>query len=88
MIFTLDDINGFDDIYPSGESACCGAPIYGEDICSECGEHCSSEVTCPDCFGSGEVDVLDYKSVKWWTISPPYRKEKCESCGGEGWLEE
>ena len=38
------DVNGFDDIYMSGTSNCCGAPVYGDtDICSECHEHCEIE---------------------------------------------
>lgn len=37
----LNEINGFDDVYISGLSNCCEAPVYGDsDICSECGEHC------------------------------------------------
>lgn len=31
-----------EDFYSSGgRSDCCDARIIGEDICSECGEHCS-----------------------------------------------
>ena len=30
-----------------GESACCGAPIIAEDICSDCREHCDNR--CSDC---------------------------------------
>ena len=38
------DVNGFDDLYVSGMSNCCGAPVYGDtDICTECGEHCEIE---------------------------------------------
>ena len=41
---TKEEINGFDDLYPSGTSNCCGAPVYSDtDICTECGEHCETE---------------------------------------------
>jgi hypothetical protein len=32
-----------DQIDKSRASNCCGAPILGEDICSECKEHCEPE---------------------------------------------
>ena len=38
------EVNGFDDLYSSGTSNCCGAPVYSDtDICTECGEHCETE---------------------------------------------
>jgi len=39
--FDCDNCDG------SNESYCCGAPIVSEDICSDCGEHCSNQ--CEDC---------------------------------------
>ena len=82
---TMDDINGFDDLSTHGESNCCGAPVYDDsDICTECKEHCSVEIVCPDCDGTGEMDARDESKINSTTIIEPFHKVKCEKCGGEG----
>lgn len=80
-----------DDIRPSNErvSNCCGASMYDDsDICPDCKEHCAAEITCPDCDGSGEMDEEIKESFASDRISPKYKKVKCETCNGEGWIEE
>lgn len=69
-------------------SSCCGAPIYDDDdICSDCGEHCSGIQDCELCGGTGNVDIVDYDRVTGKTISPPYKTIKCPECNGEGFNE-
>ena len=66
----------------------CGDSLYDEsDYCDTCKDHTTALIACDECGGTGEVEVIDYHSVRWWTISPPYRKEKCDKCNGEGYYE-
>ena len=66
-------------------SACCGATVYDDDdICSDCKEHCAVIETCPDCDGSGKVTVRD--TSKYPKLI--YKEEICETCHGEGEVEE
>lgn len=87
------EVNGFDDHYVSGESNCCGAPVYSDsDICTECGEHCEVEnegdiIDCPDCGGLGLVDEEIKESFASTRISPAYKKVKCRLCDGTGIIE-
>lgn len=70
-------------------SNCCGADMYDDyDICPDCKEHCGAVIDCPDCDGEGEIDEIDQSQVNSQTITPPYHKVKCNTCGGEGWIEE
>lgn len=67
----------------------CGESLYDEsDYCDVCKDHTTVLVPCKECNGTGEVDTLNQKSVREWTITPPYKREKCEECNGEGWVEE
>ena len=42
---------------------------------------------CSECEGTGEVEILDQENVREWTITPPYKKITCETCGGGGGVE-
>ena len=87
------DVNGFDDLYVSGQSNCCGAPVYGDtDICTCCGEHCEVEgdgdlIDCPSCDGQGVVDEEIKESFASDRISPRYKKVECNLCHGSGVIE-
>lgn len=39
---------------------------------------------CPECKGSGEVDVLDEDNIREFTVTPPYKKIPCGACEGSG----
>ena len=78
-------------IYKNKDRVCsmCGDPLYDDmDYCEGCRDHTTAMIPCEECNGTGEVDTLDQKSVREWTISPPYKKQKCNNCNGEGWVEE
>ena len=47
--------------YPVGKSACCGADIYENGICTECGEH--SEPDEGDEDDNKTVDLQDQKDI-------------------------
>lgn len=84
------DINGFDDLYSSGVSNCCGAPVYDNtDICTECGEHCevSDLIDCTDCNGTGLMAEVIKESFASPRIDPRYKKVKCRLCDGTGTIE-
>jgi DnaJ-class molecular chaperone len=69
-------------------SNCCGAPVYDDsDICSDCKEHCGLETYCPDCDGTGKIDVMIKESFASQRINPHFEKQKCETCNGEGYIE-
>ena len=69
-------------------SNCCGAPVYDDsDICTDCKEHCGLVITCPDCEGEGEREVLDQSKIHIRTVTPPYKTVECENCNGEGEVE-
>ena len=44
------------------QSDCCGAEILGEDICSDCKEHCE-KAKCEECDGTGKIDVEARKAA-------------------------
>lgn len=73
--------------YGERTSHCCGASVYHDtDICTDCKNHCDIEEPCPDCKGTGEVDVIDTAKVKSYSIDIPYKKDKCNTCDGEGYI--
>ena len=45
----------YDDCEVKSDSSCCGATILGEDICSDCKEHCSD--SCEDC------EIVEYDDI-------------------------
>jgi len=64
------------------ESNCCGMPVYRDsDICSGCKEHCSSELECENCQGSGTIreDAREFDIDERW--------RDCPECGSKGWIE-
>ena len=70
-------------------SGCCGAGVYDDsDICSDCKEHCAVMTYCPDCDGTGEIEVMDMDTVHSQSDSLPENKTiKCETCNGEREIE-
>ena len=72
-------------------SNCCGAPVYDDtDICSDpkCGEHCTVEITCSECGGSGINEIGIKESFASQRIDQRFKKEECQTCSGLGYIEE
>ena len=74
-----------------GVSNCCGAPVYDDsDICTACKEHCGVMISCPECDGTGEREVIDTETknrVRDWTETPSSIIVPCPECNGEGEIE-
>ena len=67
-------------VYTSREriSDCCGREVYDDqDICPDCGEHCTVLIPCEDCNGEGYTWIWD--ATKRHKII-----QTCEFCE-EGW---
>lgn len=66
-------------------SDCCHKD-WQKGSCSGC--NCKAEpiAVCPDCEGTGKVDVIDYLRVNSTTISPPYITIECSLCSGSGFV--
>ncbi len=61
-------------------SKCCGAK-------SDCKEHLGDEdveIICPDCEGTGVVEIIDKYRVWDGIVDIPYKKIDCPRCEGEG----
>lgn len=54
MSTSLEDMKG-------GESVCCGAALYNDDICSDCQEHSESiQYDCDICQDEGVVEKIEW----------------------------
>lgn len=41
-------------------------------------------VLCPECEGDG---YIDWEIGRYWDGDYRFRRETCELCGGEGWID-
>jgi len=54
MTTTIQDIKG-------GESVCCGAELYNDDICSDCKEHSEQvKYSCEQCKDTGFITKTEW----------------------------
>lgn len=67
-------------------SDCCLAK-WEKGICSKCLQPALPMAECDECMGTGMVDIIDYKRVHGYTITPPYKTVRCDKCNGVGYFD-
>jgi DnaJ-class molecular chaperone len=88
--FNFDEaIMGHPYIYKSANRICgmCGESMYDDmDYCESCEDHTTVMIPCEECDGTGEIINNNYMPNNPNLIDRPYKK--CQTCAGEGYIEE